>query len=231
MLRRDAFPRHFLSSCEDAMLTVHHLGKSQSERIVWLCEELGIPYELKVYDRDAVTRLAPPEYKALHPLGAAPVMQDGDVLLAESGAIVDWIIAKHGKGRLVLAPDHPDFADFLYWFHFANGTLQPATGRNMILGRLDLPADNPMLKAMKARLDLALGLLEARLAKAEYLAGSAFTTADIMAVFSLTTMRYFLPFDLSPYPAILAYLQRIAARPAYRRAMEKGDPGMPLLLT
>jgi len=213
------------------MLTVHHLGKSQSERIVWLCEELGIPYDLKVYDRDAVTRLAPPEYKALHPLGAAPVMQDGDVLLAESGAIVDWIIAKHGKGRLVLAPDHPDFADFLYWFHFANGTLQPATGRNMILGRLDLPADNPMLKAMKARLDLALGLLEARLAKAKYLAGSAFTTADIMAVFSLTTMRYFLPFDLSPYPAILAYLQRIAARPAYRRAMEKGDPGMPLLLT
>ncbi len=213
------------------MLTVHHLGKSQSERIVWLCEELGIPYDLKVYDRDAVTRLAPPEYKALHPLGAAPVMQDGDVLLAESGAIVDWIIAKHGKGRLVLAPDHPDFADFLYWFHFANGTLQPATGRNMILGRLDLQADNPMLKAMKARLDLALGLLEARLAKAKYLAGSAFTTADIMAVFSLTTMRYFLPFDLSPYPAILAYLQRIAARPAYRRAMEKGDPGMPLLLT
>ena len=213
------------------MLTVHHLGKSQSERIVWLCEELGIPYDLKVYDRDAVTRLAPPEYKALHPLGAAPVMQDGDVLLAESGAIVDWIIAKHGKGRLVLAPDHPDFADFLYWFHFANGTLQPATGRNMILGRLDLPADNPMLKAMKARLDLALGLLEARLAKVKYLAGSAFTTADIMAVFSLTTMRYFLPFDLSPYPAILAYLQRIAARPAYRRAMEKGDPGMPLLLT
>ena len=213
------------------MLTVHHLGKSQSERIVWLCEELGIPYDLKVYDRDAVTRLAPPEYKALHPLGAAPVMQDGDVLLAESGAIVDWIIAKHGKGRLVLAPGHPDFADFLYWFHFANGTLQPATGRNMILGRLDLPGDNPLLKAMTARLGLALGLVEARLAKADYLAGSEFTTADIMAVFSLTTMRYFLPFDLSSYPAILAYLQRIAARPAYRRAMEKGDPGMPLLLT
>ncbi len=113
------------------MLTVHHLGKSQSERIVWLCEELGIPYDLKVYDRDAVTRLAPPEYKALHPLGAAPVMQDGDVLLAESGAIVEYIVAKHGKGRLTLAPDHPDFAQFLYWFHFANGTLQPATGRNI----------------------------------------------------------------------------------------------------
>ena len=213
------------------MLTVHHLGKSQSERIVWLCEELGIPYELNIYDRDAVTRLAPPDYKALHPIGAAPVIQDGEVLLAESGAIVDYIVAKYGKGRLVLASDHPDFAQFLYWFHFANGTLQPATGRNMILGRLDLPADNPLLKAMKGRLDLALGLVEARLAEVDYLAGAEFTTADIMAVFSLTTMRYFLPFDLSPYPAILAYLQRIAARPAYQQAMQKGDPGMPLLLT
>ena len=213
------------------MLTVHHLGVSQSERIVWLCEELDLSYELKVYDRDAVTRLAPPEYKALHPLGAAPVIQDGDVLLAESGAIVEYIVARYGKGRLVLAPDHPDFAQFLYWFHFANGTLQPATGRNMILGRLGLPADNPLIKAMKARLDLALGLVEARLEKADYLAGAQFTTADIMAVFTLTTMRNFLQFDLASYPAIRAYLQRIAARPAYQRAMHKGDPGMPLLLT
>ena len=213
------------------MLTVHHLGMSQSERIVWLCEELGVPYDLKVYDRDAVTRLAPPEYKALHPLGAAPVIQDGDVLLAESGAIVEYIVARYGKGQLVLAPNHPDFAHFLYWFHFANGTLQPATGRNMILGRLDLPLDNPLIKAMKARLDLALGLVEARLAQSAHLAGDELTTADIMAVFTLTTMRNFLPFDLAPYPAIRAYLQRIAARPAYRRVMQKGDPGMPLLLT
>ena len=213
------------------MLTVHHLGVSQSERIVWLCEELDLSYELKVYDRDAVTRLAPPEYKALHPLGAAPVIRDGDELLAESGAIVEYIVAKYGNGRLVRAPDHPDFAAFLYWFHFANGTLQPATGRNMILGRLDLPADNPLIKAMKARLELALGLVDARLANVAYLAGEELTTADIMAVFSLTTMRYFLPFDLAPYPAIRAYLQRVAARPAYRRAMQKGDPGMALLLT
>ncbi|KAF0097252.1 MAG: glutathione S-transferase [Rhodospirillaceae bacterium] len=213
------------------MLTVHHLGVSQSERVVWLCEELGLSYELKVYDRDAVTRLAPPDYKALHPLGAAPVIQDGELLLAESGAIVEYIVAKYGNGRLVRAPDHPDFAQFLYWFHFANGTLQPATGRNMILGRLGLPADNSVIKAMKARLDLALGLVDARLAYVAYLAGDELTTADIMTVFSLTTMRYFLPFDLAPYPAIRAYLQRVAARPAYRRAMQKGDPGMPLLLT
>jgi glutathione S-transferase len=213
------------------MLTVHHLGKSQSERIVWLCEELGIPYELKIYDRDPVTRLAPPEYKALHPLGAAPVITDGDLVLAESAAIIDYIVARYGKGRLVLAPDHPNFAQFVYWFHFANGTLQPATGRNMILGRLDLPDDNPMLRAMKARLELALGLVQARLAKVDYFAGSEFTTADIMIVFTLTTMRLFLPFDLGPYPSILAYLQRIGKREAYQRAMRKGDPGMAPLLS
>ncbi len=213
------------------MLTVHHLGKSQSERIVWLCEELGIPYELKVYDRHPVTRLAQADYKALHPIGAAPVITDGDLVLAESGAIVEYITAKYGKGRLTLGPDHPDFAQFLYWFHFANGTLQPATGRNMILGRLNLPADNPMLLAMKARLALALGLVETRLGKVDYFAGKEFTTAEIMNVFTLTTMRLFLPFDISPYPAILAYLQRIGGRDAYQRAMRKGDPDMTPLLT
>jgi glutathione S-transferase len=212
------------------MLTVHHLGKSQSERIVWLCEELGLPYELKIYDRDPVTRLAPPEYKALHPMGAAPVIDDGGVVLAESGAIIDYIVARYGNGRLVLAPDHPDFPHFVYWFHFANGTLQPATGRNMILSRLDLPHDNPMLRAMNARLDLALGQVQSRLAKVDYFAGSAFTTADIMIVFTLTTMRLFLPFGLAPYPAILGYLQRIGRRDAYRRAMRKGDPDLTPLL-
>src|SRR3954462_11105024 len=101
------------------MLTVHHLGKSQSERIVWLCEELGLPYELKHYTRNSVTMLAPPDYKALHPIGAAPVITDGDLVLAESGAIVDYIVAMHGDGRHVLRADDPDFAQFLYWFHFA----------------------------------------------------------------------------------------------------------------
>ena len=213
------------------MLTVHHLGKSQSERIVWLCEELEIPYELKRYDRDPVTRLAPPEYKALHPIGTAPLITDGDLVLAESGAVIEYIVAKHGNGRLALAADHPDFAQFLYWFHFANGTLQPAMGRNMILSRLRLAEDNPVLLAMRGRLDLALGLVEARLGKVAYFAGREFTTADIMTVFSLTTMRLFLPFDLAPYPAILAYLQRIGKRASYQRAMRKGDPDMTPLLT
>src|SRR6201985_1517363 len=145
------------------MLAVHHLGKPQSERIVWLCEELGIPYELKHTARDPVTILAPAEYKALHPIGSAPVLTDGDLVLAESGAIVEYILAKYGNGRLALPASHPDFAQFLYWFHFANGTLQAGMGRLMILNRLKLADDNPMLAAMKTRVDRAFDLVDARL--------------------------------------------------------------------
>jgi glutathione S-transferase len=213
------------------MLTIHHLGKSQSERIVWLCEELEIPYELKCYARDAVTVLAPADYKALHPIGSAPVIVDGDLVLAESGAIVEYIAGKYGKGRFTPAADRPDFAPFLYWFHFANGTLQAGMGRLMILNRLKLAPDNPILAATKVRVDRAFDLIEARTREAEYLAGSEFTTADIMMGFSLTTMRYFQPYELSRCPGIVGYLARIGARPAYRRAMEKGDPGMGLLLS
>ena len=213
------------------MLIVHHLGKSQSDRIGWLCEELNIPYELKVYDRDSVTMLAPAEFKALHPIGAAPVLVDGDVKLAESGAVMEYIIAKYGDGRLSLPPSHPDFANYLYWFHFANGTFQPVMGRNMILSRLKLPDDNAVLVGQKLRLATVFNLVEARLTEAEYFAGSEFTAADIIMTFSLTTMRYFLPVDITPYPHILAYLQRISQRPAFQTAMQKGDPGMPLLLT
>jgi glutathione S-transferase len=213
------------------MLTVHHLGKSQSERIVWLCEELGIPYELKHTARDSRTMLAPAPYKALHPIGSAPVIADGDLVLAESGAIVEYIIAKHGNGRLAPGAGHPDFAQYLYWFHFANGTLQAGMGRLMMLNRLKLDADNPVLVTSKARVDRAFDLVDARVREAEYFAGKDFTAADIMMGFSLTTMRYFQPYDLGRCPNVVKYLARIGARPAYRRAMEKGDPGMALLLT
>lgn len=213
------------------MLTVHHLGRSQSERIVWLCEELEIPYTLQCYARDSVTLLAPPDYKALHAIGTAPVITDGELVLAESGAIVEYIIAKYGKGRLALSPDHPDFASYLYWFHFANGTLQAQMGRNMILNRLDLADDNPVLQATRVRVDRAFDLVNARLGEAEYLAGREFTSADIMIGFSLTTMRHFLPYNIGHCANILRYLAAIGERPAYRRAMQKGDPGMTLLLT
>ena len=211
------------------MLTVHHLGKSQSERIVWLCEELGIPYELKTYARAPL--LAPPEYKALHPLGSAPVITDGDLVLAESGAIVEYITAKYAGGRLALSADHPGFADYLYWFHFANGTLQAALGRSLLLGRLKLAGDDPVLAMARGRLDNAFNLVEARTKEAGYFAGKEFTAADIMMGFSLTTMRYFMPYDYARLPNLRAYLNRIGSRPAYQRAMAKGDPGMALLLS
>lgn len=108
-------------------LTVHHLGHSQSDRVVWLCEELGITYQLKKYDRAPV--LAPAEFKALHPIGAAPVIQDdGGVLLAETQACVEWICNKHAGGKLIVKPEEKNYADFLYWYHLTNGTLQPSVG-------------------------------------------------------------------------------------------------------
>lgn len=230
-LLSDFITSFLLTAKEIRMLTVHHLGKSQSERIVWLCEELGVPYELKLYQRDPVTRLGPPEYKALHPLGTAPIISDGDLVLAESTAIMEYIMAKHGSGNLVPASTDANFPDYLYWFHFANGTLQPNLGRSMSLSRVNLPADNATLKWVNERRDMVLGLVEKRLGETSYLAGDAFSAADIVAVFSLTTMRLFLPLDLSPYPNILAYLQRIGAREGYRRAMQKGDPDMQPMLT
>ncbi len=210
------------------MLTVHHLGKSQSERIVWLCEELGIPYDLKVYQR--APRLAPPDYKALHPIGSAPVITDGNITLAESGAVVEYILAKYGEGRLALGKDHPAFADYLYWLHFANGSLQPSFMRLMVTTLLDARADNPTRQWGEKRLIQMLDLMDQRLSANAWLAGADFTAADIMTVFSLTTMRHFQPYDLAPYAHIRSYLQRVAARPGYQRAMQKGDAGMELLL-
>jgi glutathione S-transferase len=213
------------------MLTVHHLRRSPSERIVWLCEELGLAYEVKCYDRNKTDMLAPPEYKALHPMGIAPVITDGDLVLGESGAVVEYILAKHGPGGLARGPADPDFADYLYWLHFANGTPQATIGRNMLLHRLDVPAEEPLAGAMRARLGLVLARVEARCAQAPYLAGEALSAADIMSVFSLTTMRSFSPLELAPYPQIRAYLQqRIGVRDAYRRAMKKGDPEMAPML-
>lgn len=212
------------------MLTVHHLGISQSERIVWLCEELEIPYELKIYDRDPVTRLAPPEYQALHPLGTAPIITDGDLALAESGAIIEYIIAKHGGGRLAVGPDAPNYADYLFWFHFANGSLMPARVLEMILAMIGEGAEGDVADMMRQRGKRVFDVLEARLAETDYLAGDEFTAADIISFFPLTTARMFAPFDLSDYPNLAAYIKRVGERPAYLRAMKKGDPDMPLQL-
>jgi glutathione S-transferase len=213
------------------MLTVHHLGISQSERVVWLCEELAIPYELVLHTRDPVTRLAPPSIRALHPAGTAPVMQDGEVTIAESGAILQYILARYGNGALVPAPEDKAFADYLYWFHYANGNLLQHLGRNMVLGRIEAAKGHPVSLAARERVERALAMLEQRLGDVPWLAGEQFTAADIMNVFGLTTMRYFLPWDISGYPNILAWLMRVSQRPAYIAAMAKGDPGMKLLLS
>ena len=213
------------------MLTVHHLGISQSDRIVWLCEELGLPYDLIRYDRDAVTRLAPADYRALTPFGTAPVITDGDLTLGESGAIIDYIVARYADGRLTVGKDAANFADYLYWFHFANGSFMPAAMTDLIVKMVAPDADPARAKAFTERGNRAFAQVEARLGEADFFAGPEFTAADIMMLFPLTTGRYFFPRDLAPFPNILAYLQRIGARPAFQRAMAKADPGLLLLLT
>jgi glutathione S-transferase len=210
------------------MLTVHHLGISQSERIVWLCEELALPYQLVRYERDKVTRLAPPEYKALHPFGTAPVIVDGAVVLAESAAIMEYIIARHGQGRLAVPPDAPNYPEYLFWFHFANGSMMPVQFAGAIKPTAD---ETPRTRISRERCERTWQMVESRLGEVPYFAGQEFTAADIIMMFPLTTMRVFAPRDISGYPHVLAYLQRIGARPAYRQAMQKGDPQLTPLLT
>jgi glutathione S-transferase len=198
------------------MLTVHHLGTSQSERIVWLCEELDVPYELVRYDRDP-RGAAPAEYKALHPAGTAPILCDGDVVLAETGAVVEYIARRHAGGRLIPGPEHPAFADYLFWFHYANGSMIPAF-------MMDMVADHLGANRLSSRSDRAFDLVEQRLGEAEWFAGEEFTAADILMVYPLTSGRLFSGRDISHLPNLLAYLQRIGARPAYRAAMAKAEP-------
>jgi glutathione S-transferase len=209
------------------MLTIHHLGVSQSDRIVWLAEELGLAYELKRYERDPQTRMAPAEYRALHPAGTAPVITDGDVTLAESGAIVEYLIEKYGQGRLKLTLSDSAYPDYLFWFHYAGASFMPRGMMEMVALRTGGPEAAVMLGQRSAA---SWTMAEVQLGKGPYLAGQAFTAADIMLVFALSTMRMFVPRDISGYPNIRAYLQRIGDRPAYRAAMAKADPDLPLQL-
>lgn len=211
------------------MLTVHHLGISQSERIVWLCEELGIDYAFKRYDRRADNRLAPDEYKALHPMGIAPVITDGDLVLGESGAICDYISRKYGDGRLSPGPDDPDFADHLFWFHWSNGTFMATLMMQLVLAGGGGDA-NPAAAFVNDRSRRGWEMVEKRLGEAPYFGGRNLTTADIMMVYCLTTSRAFRGLSIDGYPNLKAYLARIGARPAYQRAMAKAEPGMAPML-
>ena len=200
------------------MLTIYHLSQSRSERIVWLAEELGLEYRLELFQREA-NGAAPAAMKALHALGKAPVIRDGDTLLAESGAIVEYIVQRHGAGRLAIAPRAPAYSHYVYWMHFAEGSLMSLMLIALTLARVPEAGESPVRTRVLDRMKQMLAYVDAELAGRPYFAGEEFTAADVMMVFPFTTMRKYLDYDLSPYTNIGAYLKRIEARPAYVKAM------------
>ncbi len=206
------------------MLTVHHLRLSQSERIVWLCEELGIDYDLKLYNRREDNNLAPDEFKALHPMGIAPVITDDNFVLGESGAIVDYIIAKYGDRGLVPAKDHPDFADHLFFYHWSTATFMTKGMMALVATRMVEGGELPPFVA--DRMQKGWMIVEQRLGEADYFGGGQLTTADIMMGFQLTTSRAMSGMSIDGMPNLQAYLKRIGEREAYQRAMAKAEPGM-----
>lgn len=203
------------------MLTVHHLNVSQSERIIWLLEELELPYELCLYQRDPVTQFAPPELRAIHPLAQAPVLVDGEIVMAESGAIIEYILARYGEGRLAMPVTSPEYPDYLYWFHYANSSLMMQISINWFTGMAVGPDSNsPLLPVLQQRLDRHLQMVEDRLSQANYFAGAEFTAADIMMHFPFGTMKAFYNLGLDNRPNIKAWLARISERPGYQRGMK-----------
>ena len=206
------------------MLTVHHLRISQSERIVWLCEELRMEYDLKIYNRRADNRMAPDDYKALNPMGIAPVITDGDLVLGESGAICEYIDRKYGESRLSPAAGDPDLADHLFWLHWSNGTFMASLMMQLVLSMTE-GMDKPAAAFVRDRVQRSWALAEARLGQAQFFGGRNLTTADIMMVYILTTSRAYRDAPLDDYPNIRSYLQRIGSRPAYQGAMAKAEPG------
>ena len=201
------------------MITIVHLDRSRSERIVWLFEELGLPYRLETFLRRP-DLFGPEEMKRVHPLGRAPVIRDGDVALAESGAIVQYVLARHGGGRLEVSPAAPNFARYLYWLHYAEGSLMLQLLREWSVDRMLPDADaHPGMARLRDGTRQHLGTVDEALRASPYLAGPDFTAADIMMAYPFTTFRREIrPLDLAPYPAIEAWVRRLEARPAFRKA-------------
>jgi glutathione S-transferase len=201
------------------MLTLHHLNDSRSQRILWLLEELGTPYEMQRYQRDARTRLAPPELLAVHPLGKSPVIADGQVRIAESGAIVDYHIRHYGQGRLMPTHDSPDFERYNEWLHYAEGSAMLPLMLNLYVGRLK-EAGAPLHPRIGSETANHLGYVDRALEGREFLVGETLTGADIQMSFVAEMAKAF--DKLGPYPNLSAWLRRMHARPAFRRSIEKG---------
>jgi len=201
------------------MITVHHLNQSRSQRILWLLEELGLPYEIKFYQRDATTNLAPPELEAAHPLGKSPVISDGERTIAESGAIVDYLVRRHGGGRLAPAPGTDDYETYQEWLHYAEGSGMLPLMLNLYVMRLGA-AGAPIQPRIDSEIARHLGYVDKALAGREYLLGPDLTAADIQMSFVGEVGRAF--GRLGELPNLNVWVDRLHDRPAYKRALARG---------
>jgi glutathione S-transferase len=216
------------------MVTVHHLNNSRSQRVLWLLEELGVPYEVTRYQRDPATMLAPPSLQAVHPLGKSPVVTDGDVTVAESGAIVEYLVDRYGNGRLAPRRGTPEHLRYTYWLHYAEGSAMPPLLLKLVFDRIeDGPVPffiRPIARAISRKVKSAfiapqitthLDFMEAELGKRTWFVGEEFSAADIQMSFPLEAAVARGGLDASR-PKLMAFLERIHARPAYVRALEVG---------
>jgi glutathione S-transferase len=216
------------------MIVVHHLNNSRSQRVLWLLEELGVPYDIKHYQRDAKTKLAPPELLAVHPLGKSPVVTDGKNTIAESGAITEYLVEKYGDGRLIPEAGTAERLRYTYWLHFAEGSGMPPLVMKLVFDRIEstpMPFFvKPIAKAISRKvkssfiepnLQRQLDYMEAELGKAPWFAGKGFTAADVMMSFVVEAAAARGGLDASR-PKLMDWLARIHKRPAYKRALERG---------
>jgi glutathione S-transferase len=206
------------------MIIVHHLEDSRSQRVLWMLEELGLPYEIKRYERDKKTMLAPPELKQVHPLGKSPVIEDtddGNRVIAETGAIVEYLVDK-ADGRLGAPANRKGALEYRYWLHYAEGSLMPPLLLKLVLGRIPL-FGKAALKRIQPMIDVHLDFVEAHLATRPWFTGDAMTAADVMMSFPLEAARSRAGLDASR-PATIAWLDKVHARPAFQQALRKGGP-------
>jgi len=203
------------------MLTVHHLNNSRSQRILWLLEELGLPYEIVFHQRDPATNLATDSLKKVHPLGKSPVLQDGETVVIESSAIIEYVLKKHGGGRLAPADSSRDWPRYLQLLHYAEGSAMLPVMLKLYLSRLGAAAA-PLEPRVHGELDNHLGFLDAELGNEDFFVGGALTAADVQLAFVLQAAR--LLYGLQKFPNLARFLDRMQARPAYQRAIERGGP-------